>query len=76
MASPPRRLVVCLSPLNPTICSPSQDGAESLIPGMKNMIDVAADLGVGYMVIGMAHRSVHAICQQQLSAGVLCTVRR
>lgn len=32
------------------------DGCEALIPGMKAMIDTAADLGIESIVIGMAHR--------------------
>lgn len=32
------------------------DGCESLIPGMKAMIDHAAELGVSQIVMGMAHR--------------------
>lgn len=32
------------------------EGAESLIPGMKALIDRAADLGVANIVIGMPHR--------------------
>ncbi len=32
------------------------EGAESLIPGMKALIDRAADLGVQNIVIGMPHR--------------------
>jgi len=32
------------------------DGCESLIPGMKAMIDLAADLGVENIVMGMPHR--------------------
>ena len=32
------------------------EGAESLIPGMKALIDSAADLGVENVVIGMPHR--------------------
>jgi len=32
------------------------DGCESLIPGMKAMIDLAADLGVENVVMGMPHR--------------------
>lgn len=32
------------------------EGCETLIPGMKEFIDRAADLGVDSMVIGMAHR--------------------
>lgn len=32
------------------------DGCETLIPGMKTMIDTAADLGVESVVIGMPHR--------------------
>jgi 2-oxoglutarate dehydrogenase E1 component len=32
------------------------DGCESLIPGMKTLIDTAADLGVESAVIGMPHR--------------------
>ena len=32
------------------------EGAESLIPGMKEMFDRAADLGVENIVIGMPHR--------------------
>ncbi|GJP55325.1 hypothetical protein CLOM_g14297 [Closterium sp. NIES-68] len=32
------------------------EGCETLIPGMKEMIDRAADLGVESVVIGMAHR--------------------
>ncbi|GIL90737.1 hypothetical protein Vretimale_15815 [Volvox reticuliferus] len=32
------------------------EGAESLIPGMKTIIDTAADLGVQSVVIGMPHR--------------------
>jgi len=32
------------------------DGCESLIPGMKTMIDTAAELGVDSVVIGMPHR--------------------
>lgn len=32
------------------------EGAESLIPGMKALIDTAADLGVENVVIGMPHR--------------------
>lgn len=33
------------------------EGGETLIPGMKEMIDRAADLGVESMVMGMAHRA-------------------
>eukprot|EP00029_Vermamoeba_vermiformis_P007267 TRINITY_DN309_c0_g1_i1.p1 TRINITY_DN309_c0_g1~~TRINITY_DN309_c0_g1_i1.p1 ORF type:complete len:1036 (+),score=285.46 TRINITY_DN309_c0_g1_i1:380-3109(+) len=32
------------------------DGCEALIPGMKAMIDTAADIGIESIVIGMAHR--------------------
>ncbi len=32
------------------------EGAESLIPGMKTIIDTAADMGVNSVVIGMPHR--------------------
>jgi 2-oxoglutarate dehydrogenase E1 component len=32
------------------------DGCEIMIPGMKELIDHAADLGVESVVIGMAHR--------------------
>lgn len=32
------------------------EGAESLIPGMKTIIDTGADLGVQSVVIGMPHR--------------------
>lgn len=32
------------------------EGAESLIPGMKFMIDTSADLGVGAITLGMPHR--------------------
>lgn len=32
------------------------EGAESLIPGMKTIIDTAADMGVTSVVIGMPHR--------------------
>lgn len=32
------------------------EGAETLIPGMKAMIDHAADLGVDSVVVGMPHR--------------------
>ncbi len=32
------------------------EGAESLIPGMKALIDTSADLGVQNIVIGMPHR--------------------
>lgn len=32
------------------------DGAEILIPGLKSLIDTAADLGVENIVIGMPHR--------------------
>jgi len=32
------------------------DGAESLIPGLKALIDRSADLGVEHVVIGMPHR--------------------
>jgi 2-oxoglutarate dehydrogenase E1 component len=32
------------------------DGCESLIPGLKAMIDTASDLGVNSVVIGMPHR--------------------
>jgi 2-oxoglutarate dehydrogenase E1 component len=32
------------------------EGAESLIPGMKALIDKAADMGVDNVVIGMPHR--------------------
>jgi 2-oxoglutarate dehydrogenase E1 component len=32
------------------------DGGESLIPGIKAMIDTASDLGVEGVLIGMAHR--------------------
>jgi 2-oxoglutarate dehydrogenase complex dehydrogenase (E1) component-like enzyme len=32
------------------------DGCEVMIPGMKELIDHAADLGVSSVVIGMAHR--------------------
>eukprot|EP00967_Tisochrysis_lutea_P037402 scaffold44962_cov18-Tisochrysis_lutea.AAC.4 len=32
------------------------EGAESLIPGMKALIDTGADLGVENVVIGMPHR--------------------
>eukprot|EP01113_Clastostelium_recurvatum_P005153 TRINITY_DN1229_c0_g1_i2.p1 TRINITY_DN1229_c0_g1~~TRINITY_DN1229_c0_g1_i2.p1 ORF type:complete len:1032 (+),score=379.58 TRINITY_DN1229_c0_g1_i2:101-3196(+) len=32
------------------------DGCESFIPGMKHLIDTAADLGVQSVVIGMPHR--------------------
>ncbi|KAF7820480.1 2-oxoglutarate dehydrogenase, mitochondrial-like [Senna tora] len=33
------------------------EGGETIIPGMKEMIDRAADLGVESIVIGMAHRA-------------------
>jgi hypothetical protein len=32
------------------------EGAESLIPGMKTIIDTAADMGMQSVVIGMPHR--------------------
>jgi 2-oxoglutarate dehydrogenase E1 component len=32
------------------------EGGETLIPGMKQLIDRAADLGVESVVIGMPHR--------------------
>lgn len=32
------------------------DGAETLIPGLKALVDSAADLGVENVVIGMPHR--------------------
>ena len=32
------------------------EGGESLIPGMKAMIDAAADLGTDAIVMGMPHR--------------------
>lgn len=32
------------------------DGAESLIPGLKHMVDRATELGVEHIVIGMPHR--------------------
>ena len=32
------------------------EGAETLIPGMKTLIDRAADMGVEAVVIGMPHR--------------------
>lgn len=34
------------------------EGAESLIPGMKFMIDTSAELGVQSVVMGMPHRGV------------------
>ena len=34
----------------------SLEGAESLVPGMKALIDKSADLGVDNVVIGMPHR--------------------
>ena len=36
------------------------DGCESLIPGMKALIDTAADLGVESVVIGMPHRGINS----------------
>lgn len=32
------------------------EGCETLIPGMKACIDLAADMGVGSVVLGMPHR--------------------
>lgn len=32
------------------------EGCESLIPGMKSMIDVSVELGVNSIVMGMPHR--------------------
>ena len=37
-------------------CSFGLEGCESLIPGMKALIDYAADLGVESVVMGMPHR--------------------
>lgn len=37
------------------------DGCESLIPGMKTLIDSACDLGVESIVIGMPHRGLRTI---------------
>jgi len=34
------------------------DGCESLIPGMKTLIDRATELATEYIVIGMPHRCV------------------
>ncbi len=36
------------------------EGAESLIPGMKTIIDTAAELGVQDVVLGMPHRGASA----------------
>lgn len=35
------------------------EGCETLIPGMKALIDRAADLGVDNVVMGMPHRGLH-----------------
>ena len=46
------------------------EGCEALIPGLKAMIDVAADLGVHNIVIGMPHRGrlnvLQSICKKPL----------
>jgi hypothetical protein len=43
------------------------EGGETLIPGMKALIDKAADLGVDNVVIGMPHRGGR--CHTHLSFG-------
>lgn len=34
------------------------DGCESLIPGIKALIDTAANLGIDHIVMGMPHRGM------------------
>jgi hypothetical protein len=41
------------------------EGCETLIPGMKAMIDRAADMGVQCVVMGMPHRGTASTRQQQ-----------
>ena len=36
------------------------EGCETLIPGMKTLIDRAADQGVETIVLGMPHRGMHS----------------
>ena len=38
------------------------EGAETLIPGMKALIDTSADLGVESICMGMPHRGSPAVC--------------
>ena len=47
-------------------------GGETLIPGMKMLIDRAADLGVENVVIGMPHRGEHGTRVRCIAGGGLC----
>ena len=57
----------------PSICF--VQGCESLIPGMKALIDRSTDLGVDSIVMGMPHRGELLPCYQGILSGfqrVLC----